>query len=231
LVNALALAKLRARMRRRQGGAAMFIVAMTISVLASVGIYALAAAANEVRTSGNERQNMQSQYLAEFGIMGVVNQITTSKAQFYIGMMMTKDHRDSPCLALPNLLPSNSPPPPPISLACYRLGSAELGQAWLPKPSIVPYAGTTAFAPSTDPGSLGPIPMKGDFFVELTDPTEANAPPRYALNLNFRFIGITASSNGLTQPQYANVPDKKAMYAGEGVGVQRARIIVGPIPK
>ena len=43
----------------------MFVVAMTIAVLASVGIYALAAAANEVRTSGNERQNTQTHYLAE----------------------------------------------------------------------------------------------------------------------------------------------------------------------
>jgi hypothetical protein len=226
-MNALTLAKQRARARRRQDGAAMFIVAMTIAVLASVGIYALAAAASEVRTSGNERQNSQTHYLAEYGIMGVADQITTSRAQWYLGLMLTQP--DTPCLALPGILPTNSPPPPAINLACRRLGAAELGQSWAINPSIVDYTGSAAFAASTNPGTLGPIPMHGDFFVELTDPSQGNAPPRYALNLNFCFIGLTASSNGLTQPVYGGAAIGKSSYAAEGVEVQRARIIVGPI--
>jgi hypothetical protein len=228
-MNALVLAKHRARARHRQGGAAMFIVAMTISVLASVGIYALAAASSEVRTSGNERQNTQTHYLAEYGIIGVADQITTTRAQWYLGLMLSQP--DTPCLALPGILPTNTPTPPPMSLACRRLGAQELGQAWQTYPNnIVPYAGTTAFDPTKNPGSLGPIPMSGDFFVELTDPAQANPPPRYALNLNFCFIGLTASSNGVTQPLYAGATDPtKARFAGEGLEVQRARIIVGPI--
>ena len=228
-MNTLLLAKQRARWRHRQGGAAMFIVAMTLAVLASVGIYALAAAASEVRTSGNERQNTQTHYLAEFGILGTADQISTTKAQWYLGLMLSKP--DTPCRALPNVLPTNTPTPDPMSLACRRLGSSELGQQWLTSPNnIVPYGGTTAFAQSTNPGSLGPIPMTGDFFVELTDPAQANSPPRYALDLNFCFIGLTVSSTGITQPQYLNPTDPdKAMYAGEGLEVQRARIIVGPI--
>ena len=201
----------------------MFIVAMTISVLASVGIYALAAAASEVRTSGNERQNTQTHYLAEFGIMGVADQITTSRAQWYLGLMLTQP--DTPCLALPGIPTTSSP----MNLACRRMGAAELGSSWAINPSIVDYAGSAAFAASTNPGTLGPIPMHGDFFVELTDPSQGNAPPRYALNLNFCFIGLTASSNGLTQPIYAGATDLKGRYAAEGVELQRARIIVGPI--
>ena len=226
--NALILAKRRSRARRRDGGAAMFIITMMLSVLASVGIYALAAASSEVRASGNERQNTQTHYLAEYGILGVADQISTSKAQWYLGLMLSQP--DTPCLALPNLLPTSTPTPPALSLACRRLGLPELSNAWAVNPSIVPYSGTTAFAASTDPGSLGPIPMRGDLFVELTDPAQANAPPRYALNLNFCFIGLTASSNGLTQPLYNGATSPtKASYAAEGVEVQRARIIVGPI--
>ena len=68
-MRALALAKRRSALRRRDEGAVMFIVAMTLAVLASVGVYALAAAATEVRTSGNERQGTQTHYLAEFGVI------------------------------------------------------------------------------------------------------------------------------------------------------------------
>ena len=42
--------------------------------------------------------------------------------------------------------------------------------------------------------------MTADFFVELTEPTQANAPARYALDLQFCFIEMTVSSTGITQP-------------------------------
>ncbi len=79
-MNALALAKRRAALRRREGGAVMFVVAMTLAVLASVGIYALAAAATEVRTSGNERQNTQTHYLAEYGVLGAAREMAGGRA-------------------------------------------------------------------------------------------------------------------------------------------------------
>ena len=51
----------------------LFVVAMVIAVLASVGLYALAAASIEVRASGNERQNTQTHYLAEYGILAAID--------------------------------------------------------------------------------------------------------------------------------------------------------------
>jgi len=62
----LLLAKARAAHRPQESGAVMFIVTMILTVLASVGIYALAAATNEVTTSGSERQAAQTHYLAEY---------------------------------------------------------------------------------------------------------------------------------------------------------------------
>ena len=60
--------KARQRRRRSQRGAVVFIVAMTIAVLASLGLYALQSASTEVKTSGYGRQNAQSHYLSEYGI-------------------------------------------------------------------------------------------------------------------------------------------------------------------
>jgi hypothetical protein len=202
----------------------MFIVAMTTAVLASVGIYALAAASNEVRTSGNERQNTQTHYLSEYGVLGITHEMVSGKAQFYLGLMMSAP--DNPCVALPGV-PSTAAP---VTKACRRLGSAELGAPWTGTSITVPYGnGTTtpAYSSGIAPGSFGPIPMSGDFFVELTEPLQAQAPPRYSTDLHFCFIEMTATSSGITQPIIAG--QATGQYANEGIEVQRARIIAGPV--
>jgi hypothetical protein len=220
----LALAKRRC-VRRRDGeaGAAMFIVAMTLAVLGSVGVYALAASSNEVRTSGNERQNAQTHYLAEYGVVGVTHEMVASKAQFYVGLMMTSP--ESTCVALPGVTSTAAP----ITRACRRLGSQELGTTWTATGAQItePFKGTTPYQSSTAPGSFGPIPMTGDFFVELTEPTKAHAAARYATDLQFCFVRLTATSNGITQPIIAGQPT--GVFANEGIEVQRARVLAGPI--
>jgi hypothetical protein len=227
---AIVIAKRRARSRRGQAGEAMFIVAMTLAVLASVGIYALAAAAMEVRTSGNERQNTQTHYLAEYGIIGAAHELVATKAQWVLGLMLTVP--DSCPLSLPGVDVTVADP---MSKACRRVGSLELGtQLGTPWSAAitVPYTGTQPFAASTPPGSFGPTPMSGDFFIEVTDPAQANTPARYALGLNFCFIGLTVTSSGITQPLYPDpklTPDATRQFAGEGIEVQRARLIAGPI--
>ncbi len=221
---ALSLAKRRSSRRLEEGGAVMFIVAMTTAVLASVGVYALAAASNEVRTSGNERQNTQTHYLSEYGVLGVTHEMVSGKAQFYLGLMLSAP--DTPCVALPGV-PSTASP---VTRACRRLGSAELGQPWGGAQITVPFGnGTTtpAYQSGIAPGSFGPIPMSGDFFVELTEPTQAQAPPRYSTDLHFCFIEMTATASGITQPIIAGQPT--GTYANEGIEVQRARIIAGPV--
>jgi hypothetical protein len=224
----LAVAKARVRIRRREAGAAMFIVAMTLAVLASLGIYALAAAAMEVRTSGNERQSTQTHYLAEYGIISTAYELTTTKAQWYLGMMLTQP--DQSCLSLP-LVPTTAAP---MTKACWRMGSSEIAQGqgggpWSDK-AIVPYGGTLPLESNATPGSFGPVPMLGDFFVELTEPIQANAPARYALDLHLCFVTLTASSTGVTRPLFAaTVTDQTAQYGGEGVETQRARLVAGPI--
>jgi hypothetical protein len=221
------LAKRRFARRRTEAGAAMFIVAMTLTVLASVGVYALAAASNEIRTSGNERQNTQTHYLAQYGVIGTSHEIVASKAQFYLGLMLSAPDGmppSAPCMSLPNINPTTAAP---ITRACRRLGSAELGQPWTGAPITVPYTGTQAYQSGVAPGSFGPIPMTGDFFVELTDPNKEADAKRYAKDLSFCFIRMTATSTGITQPVIAGQPT--GVYANEGVEVQRARIIAGPV--
>jgi hypothetical protein len=225
-MNALALAKRRFGRRRRQGGAVMFLVAMTIAVLASVGIYALAAASNELRTSGNERQNTQTHYLAEYGILGASHDLIATKAQFYMGLMLTNP--DPVCLSLPGV-PATADP---LTRACRRLeDNLDFKQAWTGTSITVKYTGATPYAAGFPPGSFGATPMNGDFFVELTDPVELSPPSRYATDLHFCFIQLTLTANGITQPVFAWQPgaDLPSQFSGEGLEMQRARIVAGPV--
>jgi hypothetical protein len=216
------LAKRRSSRRRAgEAGATMFIVAMTLAVLGSLGVYALAASSNEVRTSGNERQNTQTHYLSEYGVIGATHEMAASKAQFYIGLMMSNP--ESTCVALPGVTSTAAP----ITRACRRLGSAELGAPWTGTSITVPYAAATPYQLGVTPGSFGPIPINGNFFVEITEPTKAHAAARYATDLSFCFVRMTVTSNGITQPIIAGQPT--GVYANEGLEVQRARVVAGPV--
>lgn len=62
-------ARARARARGRSAGAAMFIVAVTLGLLAAMGVYGLSATAYDVRASGHMREATQAQHAAEVGIM------------------------------------------------------------------------------------------------------------------------------------------------------------------
>jgi hypothetical protein len=222
LTSTLALAKRRAARRRLQGGAIMFIVAMTIAVLASVGIYALVAATTEVRMAGNERQNTQTHYLAEYGILGAARQMSATIADKYIQLMASNPDK---CLSLAAVPATASP----LALECRRLGgSQEFQQFWSPTVKVTdPYGGNVAYAATFTPGSFGPIPMKGDFFVELTEPSQQPAPGYSDQCADL----MTVTSYGLTQPQYPLIASSNTgVYGGEGVEVQRARITALPVP-
>ena len=227
-MTALALAKRRAALRHREDGAVMFIVAMTLAVLASVGVYALAAAAIEVKTSGNERQNTQTHYLSQYGVLGVAREMTGSYARFTIGRMKSTVYQDTNCVSLQGVTAAT-----PAALACVRMGSAELGAGWTIPVVNQQYGGNTTpaqpYTTKTPPGTFGSTPMNGDFFVELTEPMQLSAPARYSSNANACFAQITATSIGFTQPFVPGGTNLTSQYGGEGVETQRARLVVGPL--
>jgi hypothetical protein len=154
--------------RARRRGAVIFIVAMTLAVLASLGVYALRSAATEIRASGNTRQAMQTHYVAELGVTEAVQLLSGPRAGDVI--------------------------------ARTRLGAAEM---------------------------FGPVPLDGDYVVELTEPAPALPPPGYALGGPFSFRQVTVTSIGSTWPRGSEPSD--GGIAGEGSETVRARVVTGPI--
>lgn len=220
----LLVAKQRARRRRRQAGAAMFIVSMMVTVLASVGMFALAASATEVKTAGNERQSAQTHYLAEYGVLAFARETEQGKISSYISLM--RANPDTGCLSLP--IPSASyinGVESGLTKACYRLHASELstiGQ-WGVNTAEA-YGGVGSNMPSTAPGSLGPVKITPQFFVEVTDVGMRNAPG-YSLG-SCAFAVVTGTAFGVTQP----VTSTGAIAtSAEGMEMQRARLVAGPV--
>jgi hypothetical protein len=211
----LELAKRRAARRHDEGGAAMFIVAMTLAVLASVGVFALAAASTEVRMSGNERQSTQTHYLSEYGILGMTRELAPTKTDSYVGMMVSATDT---CLALSNV-PATAPP---LSLECRRFHSQEMSQTWNSGVNVIDsYGGKAPYASHVTPGSFGVSPMDADFFVEVTDLQIVKAPNNSDRCTNL----LTVTSYGVTRPLYPGLSNTvTTSYGAEGVEVQRARV-------
>ena len=212
-----ALARRRSARRKESGGAVIFIVAMTLAVLASLGMYALASATNEVKTAGYERQGAQSHYLSEYGILGAAENISPITAQIYLGMMLAQsstaalNRNDSGCLSLP-MTAAQYTAAATSSKACRRMGASEIANSSTP---VWPGGGVPA-------SSFGSAPLTGDFFIEMTDPVQSQPPQGFDLRLGLCFAQFTITSVGLISPTTVN-------FGNEGVEMARARIIAGPV--
>jgi hypothetical protein len=239
------LARARARKRQREGGAVIFILAMTLAILISMGSFAMRAASSEIRTSGFLRQATQTQYLAEYGVLGAANEVQGAKAQLYVQLMLDpvrRDHLPDPTdprnvsagrvgIRCPSIsaVPEGASE---LSLACRRIPSAEFAQSWTalstavttPRQALVQYDVTNPRVP----GSLGAAAVVGNFTVELTDPGNAASPPGFDTRLGLCFTEVTATATGLTFPQLGAGKDL-AIYTGQTVASSRARLVVGPI--
>jgi len=232
----LTLAKCRASRRARGAGAVMFIVAMTLVVLASVGVYALAAASVEMRTSGNERQNTQTHYLAAYGVLATAREMTTTKADNAMSRMQSNDstvNTDACPLSLPGI--TQRPELVKRGGCLYTLASDTsdklLTGSWGGATATVAYGSsgstpTVPLSPSVVPGSLGPTPMNADFYIELTSAIPWGKAPGYSDE--FCSYQLTVTSQGITQPLYPGT-DSTGQFGGEGLEIQRARIVAMPI--
>jgi hypothetical protein len=197
--------------RQRQRGAVLFIVAMTLAVLAALGGYALVASSNEIRTAGYARQNAQTHYMSEFGVLGAAQNINAETAGTYIDLMTSNLKKDTGCISLP-AVPSGYAR---TALACRRMGSAELANVW---------AGQRAL-PASKP--LGNVPLTGDFFIEATEAYQTQ--PAAGNSVDLLFVQFTITAVGITQPTGTDTAKPEQLYGNEGLEMARARITAGPI--
>lgn len=80
-------ARRRASRRRREGGAALFVVAVTLALLAAMGVYGLTATAVDVRSAGHARSAMTGQNVAQHEFMLTAETFSPAAAQGIINTM------------------------------------------------------------------------------------------------------------------------------------------------
>jgi hypothetical protein len=240
----LAAAKRRATRRRREGGAVMFVIAITLALLAAMGVYALNVSATEVKSAGYIRQQTQTHYLAEYGILAGAQDVSANRTQMYYTALTTpytsgQLSSDTNCISLYGEV---SPGASTLALGCRRVGSAELSLSWTatattPTPQLPMITPWTADNSELARGTSG-LPTSPDFFIEVTDANQKNPPSGYSTNQNLCFAEFTVSAYGLT-PSTDSAPGGPGTkwsgggvnygYQSEGLELARARIVGGPI--
>jgi hypothetical protein len=223
----------------------MFIVAMTMGVIGAMGLYALNMASAEVKTSGFVRQQLQTQYLSQFGTQAAAQALGGLNTQVYYSLV-TSPTPDTGCLSLEAVYLTAAGAAAPTaatclsktnsqSCGCHRAASAELGSQMNSVLTGVNgpisqwgHGGSAA----ANRGSLG-LPLLDEFFVEVTDPNPRQPPAGYATNTQnpLCFVQFTVSSFGVTP--YGTPPAPPTIpYTGrlsEGFEMARSRVLGGPV--
>jgi len=224
----------RGRSPRRQSerGATIFIVVMVLTLLTAIGIFAVRASSMGISTSGYDRQNTQNHYVGEYGMLGAVTELSTTKRSAYV---MKMSNSGDNCWAAKNVAPGVGVPVP-----CYRIYAHDVQNSLA--------SGRLLFEPSSadggtlvTPGSLGPAPLEGDFVVEMTDPGPVGMPVAGTdvggTGPRFRYLQVTLTSIGQVRPSgdpacadpALGVASNAAALSGNETG--RAFIVVGPMPQ
>lgn len=153
----LVLARARARRRRTEAGATMFIVATTLALLGAMGVYALTSTASETKSVGYVRQAAQAEHIAMTAVNLAAERIRPDTVQNIIAHASSNQYQDKNCRsATPYVAGSVSK-----GQACWRLNPAEIERQL--GPSI------TVFGPESF-SHIGTPGIQPDFYVEITNP-------------------------------------------------------------
>jgi len=218
------------RSRRSERGAVIFIVIMVLTVLSAIGIFAARAAGLNQRMSGYARQATQTAYVAEYGTLAMIDELSGDRKAIYLAEMAKgtelcrADERISGVATM--------------GLPCYRVYMSELQDRLQEDKS-----GITMFD-DTAAGSFGSTELRGDFVVELTDRSRAGRAiagmDQGGVGPRFRYDQVTLTTTGQVRPNPgAAVPntavcsttDEQMAAQVAGTRSMRAIVQVGPIPE
>lgn len=211
------LALRRARARRRDAGAVMFIVVVTLGLLAVMGVYGLSATSADVRAAGHLRESLQAQKAGEQALTLTAETLSPQAVSPLIGQMTTAG-RTANCKTAAVLAAGITPVPP--AAACLRLteqgmrAAALLVNPWTP--GTYPSYPDSTFAQD----SFGTVASIPNVNVELSDPFDVQRP---GFDASMRFTQVIATVFVDVRSTAAPTAPSQAIVTGRG------RLTVGPI--
>jgi hypothetical protein len=202
----------RARQRRRNDGAVMFIVVVTLGLLAAMGVYGLTATQADIKSAGHMREALQAQKAGEHSLMMTAETFNPASAKALVEAMSGPSRTTDCKTALPGA-PTTLPVPP--AYACLRLTADEMK---LVGDSVNMWTATPPFAVD----GFGAVLNKPFVAVEVTNPVDVPPPPGSGYDpATQRFTQVTVTVFVTVKPS-AGVP-------AESVVAGRGRMTVGPI--
>jgi hypothetical protein len=215
------LAVRRALRRRKEAGAALFVVAVTLALLATMGVYGLSSTALDVRSAGHNREAMAGQNIAEHTFIVTNDAFSPDQAQGIINGMYGAA-RTTNCKTAAKW--TGSTDNKNNAEACTRLNAARLQALAIHNPGPA-FGNGDGFLYQTL--SLGhdqagnPLPIEPDVQVEITNPVAVSMPGFESADSGQKqFAQLTVTV--FTEMKEAGKPPAMAV-AGRG------RIIVGPV--
>jgi hypothetical protein len=221
-------ARTRARARRRGEGAAMFIVAVTLGILAAMGVYGLTATSVDIRSAGHLREAAQGQSAAEHAIAITADSFTPGTAGELIRAMQSGtggagDVQATHCQTA-NAFNTASEPNSQYrgAQACLSWNVNEMEHInfgvnqWKNLTGAAGSADRTTFSTV----SFGEVPDKPYLRVEITNPVDIPPPPGTSLNDRYTFTQVTATV-------FVDMKTASTTAADSSI-VGRGRMTVGP---
>lgn len=214
----LRLSLAHARARRDSGGAVLFIVAMTLAVLAVMGVYGLSATAIDIRSAGHMREAAQAQAAAEYSL-GLVAESITPQTSAEIVRVMRSGQASVQATKCRTANPFD-----PTTNASQRAAQACL--SWKESDMIQMSQAINKW-PDTDlanstfyQSSFGAVRNRPQIRVEITNPVDIPPPPGTGLNDRFTYTQVTVTTFVDMKP--APTAPAESLVAGRG------RLTIGP---
>jgi len=200
--------------RRTERGATLFVVVLALTMLTGIGLYTVHSTTLIARASGNERQAMQTEYLAQLGTLATLSQFSTAPAVYVPYALRGADD----CRMNQGLTTTSITPP-----SCFELSNDQM----------TPPGGALFETDSfSNPGAYLPD-VTGHFLSETTDvaPTLGPIAGMDAVSKGaFRLYQAKITTISQLQPATAtpNACVEGVMQVA-GQHMTRAHVIVGPI--
>jgi hypothetical protein len=227
----------RALRRQNEAGAALFVVAVTLALLAAMGVYGLSATALDVRSAGHNREAMAGQNVAQHTMLLTAETLSPSKAQGIISGMYgpnaTTNCRTAKKKAAVGVSSQYN-----NAEACTRLtpkrlqllatGAVPTSADCAALPNKIGFGSGAGYQFQCDSfgrdGTGAPLTLVPEVQVEITNPVAVSMPGFQASDMNnqqkqFAALTVTVFTE-MSDPTLPNEPPKMAVLG-------RGRIIVG----
>jgi len=206
--------------RRRERGAAVFVVVLVITLLSALGVFAVREATTAVAASGYNRQLTQVHYVTDMAVMAAVADLSNNPSAVAQQMQLGPKTGEEICDGYND--------PAQWFPTCWLRSYDDLDD------SIQAQSANSHNLMKGD--SLGYNQLEADMRIELTDlhpsqPVKGNQVGGGATAANqLTYVYVTVSANGIVRPPQATAGtwDQHSAQAA-GTEQARAHVFMGPV--